>query len=135
MLTFSDFPREGEGPVYLRLVRYVRAGVASGAVRDGDELPSRRVVSALLGVNPNTVQRAYRTLEEEGLVVSRSGAKSCVSVTPEALAALRLRLQREELEKTVLALRRSGMDRDEALELFGRLWDEAREVEEGVTEE
>ena len=59
-------------------MRYVKRGVVSGAIVDGDELPSRRVVSALLGVNPNTVQKAYRALEDEGLIESHTGAKSRV---------------------------------------------------------
>ena len=67
----------------MQIIKYLKQGVVSGAVADGDELPSRRVLSALLGLNPNTVQKACRMLEEEGLLVSHAGAKSCVRVTPE----------------------------------------------------
>ncbi len=127
---FGDFPARGEGPVYLRLVRYVRGKIAAGSVADGEELPSRRVVSATLGVNPNTVQKAYRLLEEEGLVVSRAGARSFARVTPETVAAARLRLQEEEIGRAVASLRRSGMDKTEAMALLSRLWDEDQETEE-----
>ena len=68
MIDFSGFRAEDGSPIYVQLVRYVKRGVVSGAIGDGDELPSRRVVSALLGVNPNTVQKAYRALEDEGLI-------------------------------------------------------------------
>ena len=47
---------------------FLKREAVAGTIRDGDELPSRRVLSALLGVNPNTVQKAYRMLEEEGLI-------------------------------------------------------------------
>lgn len=127
MVSFSDFPTEGEGPIYLRIVRYIRAGVASGRISDGDELPSRRVVSALLGVNPNTVQKAYRLLEEKGLMVSRSGARSFACVTPELVEAARERIQREELTALVSSLRRGGMEKDAAMALLSRLWDEDAE--------
>lgn len=133
MVSFANFTPEGEGPIYLKIVRFVMAGVAAETITDGEEMPSRRVLSALLGVNPNTVQKAYRMLEEEGLVLSRSGAKSFVSVTPELMEALRGRLQREEISKVLRSLRSGGMEKAEALELFGRLWDEAEDeaCEEG----
>ncbi len=130
MVSFAGFPPEGEGPIYLRIVRFIRAGVAAGVIVDGDEMPSRRVVSATLGVNPNTVQKAYRMLEEEGLMVSRSGAKSFAAVTPESVEAARARLRAEEIGRVVSALRRSGMEKAEAMDLISRIWDEDAENEE-----
>lgn len=127
MVSFAEFPTEGEGPIYLRIVRFIRAGVASGRIADGDEMPSRRVVSALLGVNPNTVQKAYRLLEEEGLMVSRSGARSFACVTPEIVEAAREKIQREELTALVSSLRRGGMEKAAAMALLSRLWDEDAE--------
>ena len=124
MISLTDFPSDGDGPIYLRIVRFIRAGVAAGSIADGDEMPSRRVVSATLGVNPNTVQKAYKLLEDEGLMVSRPGAKSCAVVTPETVEAARARLRAEEIGRVVSALRASGMEKSEALELISRLWDE-----------
>ena len=76
MISFEDFVMEPGVPIYLQILRYIKRGVAAGTIRDGDELPSRRVLSALLGVNPNTVQKAYRVLEEEALIESHTGARS-----------------------------------------------------------
>lgn len=135
MVSFAQFPERGEGPIYLRIVRFVRAQIASGRIKDGEEMPSRRVVSAMLGVNPNTVQKAYRMLEDEGLMVSRAGAKSCACVTPESVEAARRRLQEEEVGRVISALRRSGMEKKAAMELLSRLWDEdMTEPEGGETE-
>lgn len=124
MISLSGFPTDGDGPIYLRIVRFIRAGVAAGTIADGDEMPSRRVVSATLGVNPNTVQKAYKLLEDEGLMISRPGAKSYAVVTPESAEAARARLRAEEIGRVVSALRASGMEKSEALELISRLWDE-----------
>ena len=85
MVSFDGFSPSGGGPIYAQLVMYIKRSAVSGAIADGDELPSRRVVSALLGINPNTVQRAYRMLEEEGLCFSRPGAKSRMLLSPERL--------------------------------------------------
>ena len=76
MVSFDDFIMEPGVPIYAQIIRYVKGAVAAGVVADGEELPSRRVLSALLGVNPNTIQKAYRLLEEEGLIRSHPGAKS-----------------------------------------------------------
>ena len=51
-----------------QIIRYIKRGAVAGTIRDGDELPSRRVLSALLGINPNTVQKAFHLLEEEQLI-------------------------------------------------------------------
>ena len=76
MVSFDGFTLADGIPIYLQILLFLKRGAVAGTIRDGDELPSRRVLSALLGVNPNTVQKAYRLLEEEGLIASHSGAKS-----------------------------------------------------------
>ena len=72
MLSFSHLSLADGVPIYQQILRYVKLGIAGGTIAHGEELPSRRVVSALLGVNPNTVQKAYRLLEEEGLILSHT---------------------------------------------------------------
>ena len=87
MLSFSGFRLEDGSPIYQQIIRYLEQGIAAGTIRDGDGLPSRRVLSAQLGVNPNTVQKACRMLEEAGLITSRSGAKSEFTLDEAAVAA------------------------------------------------
>ena len=98
---------------------------------DGDEMPSRRVLSALLGINPNTAQKAYRMLEEEGLIESRAGAKSYVRVTPETVEAIRKRLLLREIQSTVHTLKEMGLTREEALAYVRDFWDVPAEQEDG----
>ena len=62
MVSFSSFSMEAGVPIYLQIMLHLKRGIVAGTVTDGDELPSRRVLSSLLGVNPNTVQKAYRML-------------------------------------------------------------------------
>ena len=75
MISFQAFRQTDGTPIYLQIIRYIQQGLAAGTIRDGDELPSRRVLSALLAVNPNTVQKAFRLLEDERL------APGCISAT------------------------------------------------------
>lgn len=73
MITFEDFILQDDSPIYWQIIRYVKQGIVSGAIENGEEMISRRALSALLGVNPNTIQKAYHTLEEEGNQVSSRG--------------------------------------------------------------
>ena len=65
MISFDGFHMEDGSPIYLQILLYIRRGIIAGTICDGDELPSRRVLSALLGVNPNTIQKAYRMLDQK----------------------------------------------------------------------
>ena len=116
MIDFGAFRAEDGTPIYLQIIKYLKQGVVSGAVADGDELPSRRVLSALLGLNPNTVQKACRMLEEEGLLVSHAGAKSCVRVTPERRERVRAERIRSDAVAAAAAFRRMGVPLEEAIE-------------------
>ncbi|WP_242967105.1 GntR family transcriptional regulator [Flavonifractor sp. An10] len=127
LVTFEGLRLEEGMPIYLQIIRYLERGIAAGTVRDGDELPSRRVLSARLGVNPNTIQKAFRALEEAGVITSRAGAKSEVSLTPERAAAIRRRLLEEEAAALVGALRQMGLDREQAAALVLQLWDKQEE--------
>ena len=127
LVTFEGLLLEEGMPIYLQIIRYLERGIAAGTVRDGDELPSRRVLSARLGVNPNTIQKAFRALEEAGVITSRAGAKSEVSLTPERAAAIRRRLLEEEAAALVSALRQMGLDREQAAALVLQLWDRQEE--------
>lgn len=60
-------------PIYVQIVEGVRHAVVRGVYRAGEALPSVRELAVTLGVNPNTVQRAYESLEREGLIASRRG--------------------------------------------------------------
>ncbi|WP_209344805.1 GntR family transcriptional regulator [Flavonifractor sp. AGMB03687] len=127
MLSFDAFLPEEGLPIYLQIIRYVKRGIAAGTVQAGDELPSRRVLSARLGVNPNTVQKAYRQLEEEGLITSRSGAKSEVALTPGTVEQVRSQLLEQEAGLLVRSLRQAGLDKAAAFALLERLWEETKE--------
>ena len=69
-------------PVYLQMVDQVKAAAASGAVRDGDPLPSIRPLAEELRVNRNTVAKAYAELENQGVIETVAGKGCFVRSTP-----------------------------------------------------
>jgi GntR family transcriptional regulator len=123
MISFDSFVMEDGSPIYTQIVRHVKRGIAAGTIRDGDEMPSRRVLSALLGINPNTVQKAYRILEDEGVIESRAGAKSYAAIDDIKLERVRTQLVESGAKAAVDALRQMGLSKEDALSLVARLWD------------
>ena len=124
LIDFEGFVQTEGQPIYLQIMRYIKQGLASGIIADGEELPSRRALSAYLTVNPNTVQKAYRLLEEEGLVQSHAGAKSFVCATERQRAALRRELTENELRGMVRNMKGMGLTAKEAAALVEKLYAE-----------
>ena len=122
MVSFQDFVLVDGVPIYQQILGYLKRGIAAGTIGDADELPSRRTLSALLGVNPNTVQKAYRQLEEEGLIRSHTGAKSLMDLDGAKIARVRGQLLEEEARRTVASMKALGLSRAEAINLIEACW-------------
>lgn len=106
-------------PPYLQLVQQVRQAVRMGTLGIGDKLPTVKEVVTELAINPNTVLKAYRELEHEGIVEGRQGVGTFVSRRPSGPPpGTQLRLART-LQKWVRAARDEGMD-DDAIESLVR---------------
>lgn len=124
MIDFAGFVQTEGQPIYLQIIRYIKQGLAAGTIADGEELPSRRALSALLTVNPNTIQKAYRMLEEEGLVQSHAGVKSYVCATERQRETLRREMTENQLRAMVRDMKRMGLTAEEAAALVARLYEE-----------
>lgn len=124
MISFENFVMQDGSPIYVQILLYIKRGIIAGMISDGDELPSRRVLSALLGVNPNTVQKAYKMLEDEGLIQSRTGAKSCVAVTVVKLRERREELLEDDAKNAVSSLKQMGVSKEEAHALIDKYWED-----------
>jgi GntR family transcriptional regulator len=124
MISFESFSPVDGTPIYKQIIYFIKRGAVAGTIADGDELPSRRVLSALLGINPNTVQKAFSMLEDEKLIESRSGAKSYMTLDEEKLERLRVDLLTEDIRSITRALKQMAISKDEAIDLIGRFWGE-----------
>lgn len=123
MISFDNFSIQEGSPIYQQILLHIKRGIVAGTVLDGDELPSRRVLSSLLGVNPNTIQKAYRLLEEEALIQSRSGAKSCMVLNAEKIQQIRQSLLEEDAQNAVYSLRQMGLSKTEVFALIDKYWE------------
>ena len=98
-------------PIYTQIVENFRMQIASGILQPGDKLPSVRELAGMLSINPNTIQRAYREMEAEGLIQTIPG-KGCFVCGVEAP-------HWEELDKAVARLLSQGVTREEILDRIG----------------
>lgn len=123
MISFEDFVLGDGYPIYLQIIRHVKQGIAAGVIGHQEEVPSRRALSALLGVNPNTIQKAYHMLEEEGIMVSRSGAKSYTCVDERTVERIRRELLAGDTGVWVKAMKQLGASKEEAFSMAEKLWE------------
>ncbi|NLB89632.1 MAG: GntR family transcriptional regulator [Clostridiales bacterium] len=113
----------GDSPIYLQILSYIKRGIVAGQIVDNDELPSRRVLSALLGVNPNTIQKAYRMLEDEELISSRSGAISYMTLDEVKTQQVREELMKSDILNVLAATRQMGISKTELMALIEKYWE------------
>lgn len=101
-------------PIYQQIVEQIRYRVVSGQLAAGDELPAIRNLAEGLRVNPNTVARAYRELEHEGLVEKRRTKGTFVAELPETRSvAQRRSLLAPQIDKLLILSRQLGFTLDE----------------------
>ena len=117
MIEFHIDPRSGVAP-YRQLVQQVRQALRLGLLDEGDQLPTVKDVVAQVAINPNTVLKAYRELEHEGLAVGRPGVGTFVtrSLADSSLAAHKA--LRTDLGRWLTKARRAGLDDDSIAALF-----------------
>ena len=106
-------------PIYLQLMEQVKHAVETGALRPGDQLPGIRPLAEELVINPNTVAKAYRELEHEGVIELRHGAGAFVSANPRAKKLTdKVRAGQAIVADAVERLRARGVTDDEIRRLF-----------------
>jgi GntR family transcriptional regulator len=133
MINFRVDGRSGVAP-YLQIVRQVRQALRMGVLDVGDQLPSVREVVTAVAVNPNTVLKAYRDLEREGLVEARAGQGTFVRARPPGPPpGTHSRLGRS-LARWVREARAAGLD-EESMESLLRVTLRAADAADSGSEE
>ena len=104
-------------PIYLQLIEQVKHAIETGALRAGEQLPGIRPLAERLVINPNTVAKAYRELEHEGIIELRHGAGAFVSgVRPRQMT--NVRAGQAIVAAAITRLRARGLGEEEIRRLF-----------------
>ena len=131
MIEFLLNPGSGVSP-YLQIVQQVRQALRLGLLREGDRLPTIKAVVAQLAINPNTVLKAYRELEHEGLVEPRPGSGTFVRRTLADDTVAAHDPLREDLRVWLDRAWQAGLDDDSIEALFWTTFRAARREKESV---
>jgi GntR family transcriptional regulator len=118
VIEFHLDSRSGVSP-YLQVVQQVRQALRLGLLREGDQLPTVKDVVARLLINPNTVLKAYRELEHDGLVSARPGVGTFVTRTLSDPSLAAHGPLRQDLQRWLTKARLAGLD-DESIEALFR---------------
>ena len=117
MIEFHLDARSGVAP-YLQIIQQVRRALRLGTLSVGDQLPTVKDVVAALAINPNTVLKAYRELEYEGLAAARPGVGTFVTATLSDGSLAAHGPLRRDLERWLVKARRAGLDDDSIEALY-----------------
>jgi GntR family transcriptional regulator len=119
VIEFHLDTRTGVAP-YLQLIQQVRQALRLGLLREGDQLPTVKDVSGSLAINPNTVLKAYRELEYEGLASARPGVGTFVTKTLTSDSIAAYSELSNDLEAWISKARAAGLDDESIGAIFQR---------------
>jgi GntR family transcriptional regulator len=105
--------------VYLQIIDQVKRDIALGRLAKEERLPTVRQLAQQLAINPNTIAKAYRQLEQEGIIVARAGAGAFVANLDSVLSrTVRRKLICDELERIVVEAFHMQIDRQTISDWF-----------------
>ena len=105
-------------PVYVQVVRHFKEEIATGILEPGQEIPSRRELAAKLKINPNTAQRAYKEMEEAGLIYTEGNLPSKITEDEAVLGAVREALILQAVDTFMTTIRPINVPLDEVVDLI-----------------
>lgn len=117
-------------PVYVQVIRHLKEQIAKGYYEPGQEIPSRRELANQLKINPNTAQRAYKEMEEQGLIFTEGNMPSCITKDEAVLKSVREELILEAVDLFLGSIKSIDVPLAEVLELVKKKHDAESGAEE-----
>ena len=111
-------------PLYIQVIRLFKERIATGHYEPGQEIPSRRELAGQLKINPNTAQRAYKEMEEKGLIFTEGNMPSRITKDEAVLKRVREELIMDAVDAFIQSLRAINVPLPEALELVRKKYEE-----------
>lgn len=123
MVSFHELTFHKRQSVYVQIITYVKKRILADKIADREEMPSRRDLAVQLSVNPNTIQKAYKIMEEEGIIATIGNIKSVVMVNEEIKEKIRSEFLKETITQFVKECQDSGLSFQKTIELLTVYWD------------
>ena len=123
MVSFQGLRFHDRAPVYQQVAEHLKRQILLGTVQDGDPMPSRRELASQTGINPNTAQKSYHLMMEEGYVRTEGNNGSTVRLTPELYAWIEDQMTRGLVQQFVEDARANHLSYKKVIGLISELWD------------
>lgn len=114
-------------PVYMQVIRLFKEQIAKGTFEPGQEIPSRREMASQLKINPNTVQRAYKEMEEQGLIFTDGNMPSRITRDDNVLQSVREELITEAVNDFIHSIKAIKVPLSEVLDKVKEKYDDEAE--------
>lgn len=124
MLRFDSIKLNNKDPVYKQIAAYVKRQILLKNVVDGEQLPSRREIAAQLSINPNTVQKAYKLMEEEGFVITNGNQGSVIRIDDDILSRIEEELTQDIVKEFVKSAKEINLSFKKVIDLISDIWEE-----------
>ena len=105
-------------PVYTQIIRFMKQQVVNGILQPGDPIPSRREMAINIKVNPNTVQKAYKEMEEMGIINTAKNYQSTITKDEKIILEIKQNLIDESLSLFIENMKAINVDKDEIIEII-----------------
>lgn len=124
MLNFYELHLNNKDPVYMQLAVYVKRKILLRQAVVGDKLPSRREIAAQLNINPNTVQKAFKLMEDEGYVRTSSTMGSVIYTDDAIIARIEDELMKDMIRGFIGSAKEVNLSFKKVVDLISELWEE-----------
>ena len=124
MLVIDKFSRK---PIYEQIVEGIERDIVMGILREREQLPSIRELSGILGVNPNTIQKAFGELDRNGIIISGQGRGCFVADNAAEKIKAKLSARITEIESIAVELARAGIEEEKILEAIRRAYHDKKQ--------
>lgn len=116
-MEFNDFQ-----PIYVQIMDYFKYKIIRGELNPNEKIPSVRDVSSVLKVNPNTVQRSFQELKNEGIIYSQRGLGNFITSDEKILKDLKVDKGREIISNFYSEIKSLGLNKEECFNLLEEEW-------------
>jgi len=124
VLDFSSLILNNKDPVYIQICQYVKKKILLKHAETGTELPSRRELAAILNINPNTAQKAFKLMEDEGFIVTNTNVGSMIYAGDAIYAKIELELTEAMVKDFINSAKAVNLSFKKIIELITDKWED-----------
>lgn len=110
-------------PIYIQVIRNIKIAIIKGEIGLGEKLPSGRELALQYQINPNTSNRIYRELEQEGLSFTKRGLGTFVTEDRQKLIEIREEFSQELLDNFISGMKEIGYQKEEVIEILNKKYE------------